>query len=90
MFEEFDLKPDMVLLGEPSKMQIARGQRGKLEMLVETAGVCAHTSVPESGDNAAYKLAKALLVIANFDMKNVLNTVLNRRAFLSGRRWWLQ
>ncbi len=67
MFEEFALKPDMVLLGEPSKMQIARGQRGKLEMLVETAGVCAHTSVPESGDNAAYKLAKALLVIANFD-----------------------
>lgn len=67
MFEEFGLRPDMVLLGEPSKMQIARGQRGKLEMLVETDGVCAHTSVPESGDNAAYKLARALLAIENFE-----------------------
>ncbi|HNX74585.1 MAG TPA: M20/M25/M40 family metallo-hydrolase [Candidatus Rifleibacterium sp.] len=65
--EEFSLKPDMVLLGEPSKMQIARGQRGKLEMLVETTGTCAHTSVPETGENAAYKLAKALLAIENFD-----------------------
>ncbi len=67
LLEEFNLKPDMVLLGEPSKMQIARGQRGKLEMLIETAGVCAHTSVPESGENAAYKLARALLAVENFD-----------------------
>ncbi|MDD2999603.1 MAG: M20/M25/M40 family metallo-hydrolase, partial [Candidatus Riflebacteria bacterium] len=34
LFEEFGLKPDMVILGEPSKMQIARGQRGKLEIMV--------------------------------------------------------
>lgn len=67
LLEEFAIEPDMVLLGEPSKMQIARGQRGKLEMLVETEGVCAHTSVPESGDNAAYKLARALLAIENFE-----------------------
>lgn len=67
LLEEFAIRPDMVLLGEPSKMQIARGQRGKLEMLVETAGVCAHTSVPEAGSNAAYKLARALLAIENFD-----------------------
>lgn len=65
--EEFDLRPDYVILGEPSKMQIARGQRGKLECLIETSGVCAHTSVPETGDSAAYKLARAALVIEAFD-----------------------
>lgn len=65
--EEFAFKPDFVILGEPSKMQIARGQRGKLECLIETSGVCAHTSVPETGDSAAYKLARAVLVIEAFD-----------------------
>ena len=65
--EEFALCPDMVLLGEPSKMQIARGQRGKLECLVETTGVCAHTSVPETGDNAAYKMARVLLAVEKLD-----------------------
>ncbi|NLF97774.1 MAG: M20/M25/M40 family metallo-hydrolase [Candidatus Riflebacteria bacterium] len=65
--DEFDLQPDYVILGEPSKMQIARGQRGKLECLIETSGVCAHTSVPETGDSAAYKLARALLAVEALD-----------------------
>ncbi len=66
--EEFALVPDYVILGEPSKMQIARGQRGKLECYVETSGVCAHTSVPETGDSAAYKLARVLLAVEAFDV----------------------
>jgi putative selenium metabolism hydrolase len=65
--EEFDFRPDFVILGEPSKMQIARGQRGKLECQIETSGVCAHTSVPETGDSAAYKLARAVLAVEAFD-----------------------
>ncbi|MFZ5952050.1 MAG: M20/M25/M40 family metallo-hydrolase [Candidatus Rifleibacteriota bacterium] len=65
--EEFDLRPDWVLLGEPSQMQIARGQRGKVEFFIETTGKCAHTSVPEVGDNAAYKIARALRAIENLD-----------------------
>jgi len=65
--EEFAIVPDYVILGEPSKMHIARGQRGKLECYVETSGVCAHTSVPETGDSAAYKLARVLLAVEAFD-----------------------
>lgn len=65
--EEFALQPDMVLLGEPSQMQIARGQRGKLEFHVETRGKTAHTSVPEVGDNAAYKMARVLMAIERLD-----------------------
>jgi putative selenium metabolism hydrolase len=57
------LRPDAVLLGEPSKMQIARGQRGKLECVLSARGRRAHTSVPEVGDNAAYKLCHAALAI---------------------------
>ena len=67
--EEFELKPSMVLLGEPSQMEVARGQRGKLEFFVETQGRAAHTSVPEAGENAAYKLARALLAIEDMEEK---------------------
>ena len=69
LLEYFNVKPTAVILGEPSQMQIARGQRGKLEFHIETVGKRAHTSVPEVGDNAAYKLAKALLAIEAVDKK---------------------
>lgn len=68
LFEEFQLKAHMVLLGEPSKMQISRGQRGKLEMRVETLGVCSHTSVPETAVNAVYKLAGVLKAVEKFEL----------------------
>lgn len=67
MCEEFNFAPNLVLLGEPSQMQIARGQRGKLEFYVETRGRTAHTSVPEVGDNAAYKMAKVLQAVEWLD-----------------------
>ena len=68
IFEEFSLKADMVLLGEPSKMQISRGQRGKLEMCVETTGIPSHTSVPETAVSAAYKLADVLKAVEKFEL----------------------
>lgn len=68
LFEEFGLKADMVLLGEPSKMQISRGQRGKLEMCVETTGIPSHTSVPETAVSAAYKLADVLKAVEKFEL----------------------
>ncbi len=68
LFEEFSLKADMVLLGEPSKMEIARGQRGKLEMRIETYGVCSHTSVPETAISAVYKLANVLKAVEKYEL----------------------
>lgn len=60
-------RPDSVILGEPSQMQIARGQRGKLEFFIRATGKRAHTSVPEVGENAAYKIARAILAIEALD-----------------------
>jgi putative selenium metabolism hydrolase len=68
IFEEFGLKADMVLLGDPSKMQISRRQRGKLEMCVETTGVCSHTSVPETAVSAVYKLADVLKSVEKYEL----------------------
>ncbi len=59
--------PTCVLLGEPSSGAVARGQRGKLELHLRARGRRAHTSVPEAGDNAATKMARAAQVIDRFE-----------------------
>lgn len=51
-------RPEAVLITEPTNLNIYRGQRGRLEMKVQTAGVSAHGSAPERGVNAIYKMAK--------------------------------
>ncbi len=64
---DLELVPDAVLLGEPSSLDIARGQRGKLEFRIATHGTLAHTSMPEVGRNALYDLARAALAIESLD-----------------------
>jgi len=57
IIEEENLKPDAVLLTEPTNLNINRGQRGRLEMKVKTSGISCHGSAPERGVNAIYKMA---------------------------------
>lgn len=66
---DLKLVPDAVLLGEPSSLGIARGQRGKLEFRVETHGRLAHTSMPEVGKNAFYDLARVALAVERVDQE---------------------
>lgn len=56
-------KPDCVVIGEPSNLTLKRGQRGRAEVVVETAGKSAHSSDPSVGLNAVKKMAKLLLAI---------------------------
>jgi putative selenium metabolism hydrolase len=54
------LKPDFVVLTEPTSLGVYRGQRGRMEIRVDVKGTSAHGSAPERGDNAIYKMAKIL------------------------------
>jgi len=47
------VNPDFVVICEPSSGKLARGQRGRAEVLVEVAGRSCHSAYPESGINAA-------------------------------------
>jgi putative selenium metabolism hydrolase len=53
---EEKLKPEAVLLTEPSNLSIRIGQRGRLEFKVQVQGLSCHGSTPERGDNAVYKI----------------------------------
>lgn len=60
LIEEEGLRPAWVVLGEPSSMTIARGQRGRVELEVTAYGRACHASQPDLGDNAIYTAARLI------------------------------
>jgi len=54
------IRPDYVVIGEPTNMQVYHGQRGRVELEVHITGRSAHASMPQLGDNPLYKLAPFL------------------------------
>jgi putative selenium metabolism hydrolase len=63
LVEEEGLRPDYVILGEPSNLQARIGQRGRLELQVEVRGKAAHASSPELGSNAIHNAARLVFAI---------------------------
>jgi putative selenium metabolism hydrolase len=63
LINEEKLRPELVVITEPTNMNICRGHRGRMEMRVEVKGQTCHSGVPEHGDNAIYKLARIVLEI---------------------------
>jgi len=61
--EEEGIRPDYVVLGEPTNLRISRGQRGRLEVRVTTRGRACHASTPDLGDNAIYTAARLIFGI---------------------------
>ncbi|MFW5913679.1 MAG: YgeY family selenium metabolism-linked hydrolase [Bacillota bacterium] len=57
IIEEDKLKPEFVVITEPTSLNIYRGHRGRMEIKVTTQGVSCHGSAPERGVNAIYKMA---------------------------------
>jgi putative selenium metabolism hydrolase len=57
IYNENKLRPDLVVITEPTNLNIYRGHRGRMEMEIETSGISCHGSAPERGENAIYKMA---------------------------------
>ena len=64
---EDGLRPDLVVITEPTSLRIYRGHRGRMELEVHTSGVSCHGSAPERGINAVYKMAG---IIADIEKLN--------------------
>jgi putative selenium metabolism hydrolase len=58
------IKPDYVVIGESSELNLKRGQRGRAEIVAETFGKPAHSANPRAGVNAVYKMAALIQEIA--------------------------
>jgi putative selenium metabolism hydrolase len=76
IIEEEKIRPELVIITEPTALGVYRGQRGRMEMQVSFKGLSAHGSAPERGRNAIYMAARACLAI------EALNERLKNDAFL--------
>ncbi|MEB3298066.1 MAG: M20/M25/M40 family metallo-hydrolase [Candidatus Sericytochromatia bacterium] len=54
------LRPEAVVLGDPTGLAVHLGHRGRAELEIETFGRTSHASVPWLGQNAAYKMMPVL------------------------------
>lgn len=56
-------KPDVVIIGEATGLNVNRGQRGRAEIIVETYGKSVHSANPEKGVNAVDQMMRLLEAI---------------------------
>jgi len=61
------IKPDFVVIGEPTKMQIYRGHKGRVEFKIVAKGKSAHAASNYLGDNAIYKLLPIIERISHIE-----------------------
>ncbi len=61
------IRPDFVVIGEPTKMQVYRGHKGRVEMKVVAKGKSAHAASNFLGDNAIYKLLPVIDAISKLE-----------------------
>lgn len=76
IIEEDQIRPDAVVITEPTNLNISRGQRGRMEIQVEFSGISSHGSAPDRGKNAIYMASEACLKIRD------LNPQLKQHDFL--------
>jgi putative selenium metabolism hydrolase len=67
LIEKEGIKPDYVLLGEPTDLQVYRGQRGRMELKIHTQGKSAHGAHNQQGINAIYKMLPIIKQIETLD-----------------------
>jgi putative selenium metabolism hydrolase len=68
-FVEVDpkIRPDVVVIGEPTRMQVYRGHKGRVEIQVVAKGRSAHAASNHLGDNAIYKLLPVIAGIRDLE-----------------------
>ncbi len=57
ILSEDGIRPEAVVVAEPTNLGIYRGHRGRMEIEVRTSGISCHGSAPERGLNAVYRMA---------------------------------
>jgi putative selenium metabolism hydrolase len=63
ILKEDGIRPDCVVITEPSNLRIHRGHRGRLEIEVHLRGRSCHASAPERGDNPIYRMSRLVVEV---------------------------
>jgi putative selenium metabolism hydrolase len=57
IIEKKRVRPDYVLIAEPSNLNICYGHKGRIELKITTKGKSCHAAIPQKGKNAIYGMA---------------------------------
>jgi putative selenium metabolism hydrolase len=68
--EKDGFRPDFALSGEATKLEVALGHRGRMEIDVTTKGKTAHASDPSKGKNAILKMVKVIDAVGKMPLPN--------------------
>ncbi|NHK32305.1 MAG: YgeY family selenium metabolism-linked hydrolase [Asgard group archaeon] len=63
IIEKQNIKPNVVILTEPSDLAISLGHRGRCDIEVSVKGISSHGSEPDKGENAIYKMNEIIAEI---------------------------
>lgn len=78
IIKEDNIKPEVVVITEPTNMNLYRGHRGRMEILVKIKGFSCHGSAPERGDNAIYKISRIALEIEKLNERLITDDFLGK------------
>ncbi len=67
LFQEFDIRPDYMIICEPSNNNITLGHNGKAQIIIKSMGISAHGAEPEKGVNAIYEMAEIIQKVENLN-----------------------
>ncbi|MEW5821572.1 MAG: YgeY family selenium metabolism-linked hydrolase [Cyanobacteriota bacterium] len=71
-------KPDFVVLSEPTNLKVNRGHPGRMEIKITTKGKACHSSRPQDGINAIYKMQPIIEEIEKLNEKLHTDTFLGK------------
>jgi putative selenium metabolism hydrolase len=69
ILNEDGIRPDCVVITEPTSLGIYRGHRGRMEIEVHLRGTSCHASAPERGDNPIYKMTRLVTGIEELNAR---------------------
>jgi len=81
--EEERVRPDFVVIGEPTNLRVYRGQKGRCEMRVTARGRSAHGALHWLGDNALYKMQDLIRSIPELDARLPNDSFLGRGSIVA-------
>lgn len=61
------IRPDFVVIGEPTHLKVYRGHKGRVELKIRASGKSAHAASHHLGDNALYKMLSVITGIRDLD-----------------------
>jgi acetylornithine deacetylase len=72
--EIFPRKPDAIVVAEPTELQVIVAHKGAVRWRLHTRGRSSHSSAPEKGANAIFRMAKVLAALERYQ-KEIVGTL---------------